>query len=96
MKLSDLKQGQTVTARHGRAGESSPNWGPWHETQIDYLVRRDQPLPQGLRRRSNAPDLGDIITLAVAGWPAEYGQGDYCGQGLFLVEDWYLEIKELE
>ncbi len=96
MKLSELKQGQIIEVRHGRAGEIEPNWGPWHNAKIDYLVRREQPLPKSMQQRSNAPNAGDVLTLAIEGWPCEYGQGDYCGDGTFLAEDWYLEIKGLE
>lgn len=93
MKLADLKDGQTLTVRYGRAGEHAPNWGPWHDSKI-FLRRRETPLPKRLHNRSNAPNVGDILTLTLDSW-AEYGQGDYCGDGVFVVEDYYLEIKDL-
>ncbi len=97
MNLQDLHNGQTLTVRHGRdvGGDSTePNWSGWHPA-ILYLVRREIPLPKRFGSRANAPNVGDIITLAVSGWDAEYGQIDYCGNGQFVAEDYYLEIKEL-
>jgi hypothetical protein len=95
MKITDLKVGDVVTVRTGRAGRTSPDWSAWREAIIVYLVRRDLPLSKSLQKRSTSPNIGDIISLDVEGWSAEYSQADYCGNGLFLVEDWYLEIKEL-
>ena len=97
MTLADLKEGQTVRCRHGRAGESRVNWCPWHDAKILYLRRREVDLPARLRKRAwrgEAWKAGAIITLVVEGWSAEYSQADFF-DGTFTAEDWYLEIEGL-
>ena len=86
MKISDLKDGRIVRARWGRAGEL----GPW----------KDVPLYIQLDHKGNVC----LIALRLPDgedW-AEYSPRDFyspssvhVGQGLFIAEDYYLEIDGL-
>lgn len=101
MKLSELQSQQTVKYRTGRdvGGDSiEPGWSEWKQGVL-YIHRRDTDLPKKYRRGKVDSDkwkAGYILTLAVPDWGAEYSQHDYCGKGVFLAEDWYLEIEGLE
>jgi len=96
MKLSDLHTNQIVTFRIGRAGKSNVIWGEWQQGYI-YVARRLTSLPNKLKTRTNAPNVGDIITICPKDIVcAEFSQGDYFPEfHCFNCEDWYFEIKEL-
>lgn len=87
MQLADLHDNQTVTYRLGRAGLSRVEWQPWTVGTL-YVVRRSVAFRHHPKN--------EIITLTVrgAGW-AEYGERDFF-EGVFMAEDYYLEIKGLE
>ena len=86
MKLNDLKDGQTVRYRIGRAETDDVNWQEW-TSGVLYLVRRAKAF-----RHYRA---GEIVTLTVRdiGW-AEYGEKDFF-DGTFTAEDYYLQIDGL-
>ncbi len=96
MNLSELKHGESYRCRWGRAGESAPNWNEWQSVPL-FIARREQPLPKGLRGRARGyANVGDITTLTIETTPwAEYSQADYQGDGVFLAEDFYLQIEAL-
>ncbi len=92
MRVSELQDRQTVRARWGRAGEEDVNWGPWQDATLYVQRFQGQVACVGLR---NVP------------W-AEYGPRDFveakdayqggergAPNGLFLVEDYYLEVEGL-
>ncbi len=81
MTLAELQDGMTVRFRVGRdsMGES-PNWEEWQTGPL--FVKR---LPSG--------KIFSIVPRGVE--TAEYGQGDYCGEGVFHVEDYLFEIEGL-
>lgn len=102
MTLAELFDGQTVKYRIGRAGDgdaTGPSWRPW-TTGTLFCNRRDKDLPERMRPRCAYWRGGDITGLTirddatVQGW-AEYTQADYCGDGTFVAEDYYLEIEGL-
>jgi hypothetical protein len=77
MRIQDLQDGQLVRARWGRAGEEDVDWGPWKDVHLRVQRHRDRIVG---------------ISLVGVGW-AEYGPGDFDKRsGVFLVEDYYLEI----
>jgi len=82
MKIDELVLGQTVTARWGRAGPEDVKWGPWKDVQLHVQKGKDSKVA--------------IIGLKGVNW-AEYGPGDYARNngGMFLVEDYYLQIQGL-
>lgn len=94
MTLLELANGQVVTARHGRAERDGAHWEDWRQAVL-YVVRRTEELSNSLRKRSTSPNVGDIITIVADGCDCEYSQGDYCGDGVFMVEDYYLQIEGL-
>jgi len=85
MKVSDLQHGQVVRARWGRAGENAPNWCEW--TDVSLHVQRHQ-------------GCVTLVALQRVDW-AEATPRDFCPpdefspNGMFLVEDYYLEIEGL-
>lgn len=90
MKTGELKDGQIVECRTGRAGRDKVEWdhddlgNEWHEEYL-YIARN--------------PD-GRLQTITLRGrfW-AEGGMGDFSPDpegGTFVVEDWYLQIRGLE
>ncbi len=87
MKIADLKDGQVVRARVGRAGRESVEWQEWK----DYFLY--------VQRNKKGEIV--IITLHRSGW-AEYSPDDYepptgyHPYGVFLAEDYYMEIEGLE
>jgi len=89
MNINDLKNGQVVMARTGRAGKTAVKWdnnGQFVE-HILYVQQTKQ---------------GQVCTVTTTNtdW-AEGGPDDLCstqdGQGAtFVVEDYYLQIQGLE
>lgn len=83
MKISDLKDEMKVVCRTGRAGRERVEWdGDWHEETL-YVARFK----------------GEIVTISLRSknW-AEGSMRDFCPNpdgGTFVVEDWYLQIKDL-
>jgi len=97
LKLGDLTNGQTVRYRIGKhTSGPGPAWGPWIDDAI-YVSRRETPLPKSMRSRSDAPNVGDILTIRPsAGECADFSQRDFDPQfGTFNCEDWLLEIEGL-
>jgi hypothetical protein len=93
MTLADLTHGQRVRYRVGRAGETAVTWGPW--TTGTLHVQRSL-YPERGRRKPSLPPPGRLAVLTIReDVVAEYVERDYCGQGVFNVEDWYLEIEGL-
>lgn len=84
MKIDDLQDGMTVTCRTGRAGRARVEWdGPWHQERL------------GVWRGKHTSVT--VVTLKDRSW-AEGSQDDLCDDpegGIFVVEDWYLQIKDL-
>jgi len=93
MSIADLKDYQQVTYRLGRAGNSKVIWEPWSIGHL-FVNRREHDLPARFAKRCAYWRAGDIMGLTIRdkGW-AEYTQADYQGNGLFLAEDYYLEIE---
>jgi len=95
-KLEELENNELVEYRVGRAGPTSVVWEPWMVGTL-YVNKRETDLASKYRKR--APDTwraGSILTLTPHNSiTAEFGQGDYCGNGIFCAEDYYLEIKNL-
>ena len=82
MKLSDLRTGQTVKARWGRAGREDVAWGPWRTVTLHVQHDRKGRLA--------------LLALKDVCW-AEYGPQDFSTTSkLFLVEDYYLQIEGVE
>ena len=80
MQIQDLRNGQAVRARWGRAGEEDVNWGPWQDVTLFVQRHKDRIV---------------AISLVDVPW-AEYGPGDFNrNYSVFLVEDYYLEIEGL-
>lgn len=85
MKIGELQDGQVVRARWGRAGEEDVNWGPWKDVPL-YIQRHK--------------DRVTCIALKDINW-AEYGPDDFNPDyanpkfGVFLAEDYYLQIEGL-
>ncbi len=99
MKLEDLKDGQTVRARWGRAGDTDVKWGAWKDVQLFVQT--------SVEKKSRQPKIA-IVALKDVNW-AEYGVGDFtpakdayqngvrgASNGIFLTEDYYLEIDGLQ
>lgn len=81
MRINELKDGQTVRGRWGRAGPEAVNWGQW----------RDVALHIQLDRQGNVA----LIALKGTNW-AEYTPTDYSQKyNEFVVEDYYLQIEGL-
>lgn len=81
MKLDQLVHGQKYTVRCGRQGDENVKWEPWQELALH--IQREK--------------TGKVAIIALVGknW-AEYGPDNYeTRHGLFLVEDYYLQIKGL-
>lgn len=81
MRINELKDGQTVRARWGRAGPEAVNWGLWREVALHIQHGRS----------------GNVALIALKGvnW-AEYGPADYNARySEFLVADYYLQIEGL-
>jgi hypothetical protein len=82
MRISDLQDNQVVRARWGRAGRTAPDFGPWRDAPL--YVQRD--------------NKGNVVVVALRLPPgedwAEYNPRDFQG-GLFVAEDYYLEIEGL-
>jgi len=96
MKLSSLQNNQIVKYRIGRAGPTEVIWGKWTIASL-YVARRQQDLPAKLRNKCKYWKAGDITTLTtVEDVCAEFNQNDFCDDGIFNAEDWYLEIDGLE
>jgi len=95
MTLAELQDGQVVRYRHGRAGRTEVEWGAWESGPI-YVRRREKALARRYHRQTNAPNAGDIITIATTGFGAEYSQGDYSPEhNTFNTEDYYFQIEGL-
>ena len=93
--LPRLRHGQRVRCRQGRhTNGSAPAWGAWTESVL-YVMRRTHPLPRRMQQRARAGNVGDILTLAVEGCPAEFNQSDWTGTG-FNAEEYLLEIELLD
>jgi hypothetical protein len=93
MTPEELQNGQAITFRTGLAGRTGVIWGPWR-TGVLYLVRRET----ALKRKNPQPShlAGAILTLTVLDvHTAEFSQDDYCGEGVFNSEEYYLEIEGL-
>jgi hypothetical protein len=81
MEIKDLQNGQVVRARKGRPGRENVCWEPWHDVQL-YV------------QRTSGGEIC-VITFADGSW-AEYDPQDFDPTyGIFLVEDYYLEIQGL-
>lgn len=98
MTINELQDQQEVRYRLGRAGDgwsTGPSWKPWTTGKL-FVNRREHDLPAAQRQRCGYWRAGDILGLTVRdiGW-AEYVQTDYQGNGLFVAEDYYLEIEGL-
>lgn len=82
MRINELKDGQTVRARWGRAGpKGGTDWCLWREVALH--VQHDR--------------LGRVSLIALKGtnW-AEYAPADYSERySEFVVEDYYLQIEGL-
>jgi hypothetical protein len=82
MKLNELRDGQVVRCRTGRAGAERVTWNEW----------RDAPL--FVQRNPKTNDV-TVVTVRDQDW-AEAGPEDLCEDGILLVEDYYLQIAGLE
>lgn len=81
MKLQDLKNGQKVRLRTGRPGSEDVVWGDWTEREL-YVLNDKLGRPA-------------VLALKDVNW-VEYAPAyDYCGGGVFLCEDYYLQIEGL-
>lgn len=79
MKASELKDGDVVKLRLGRAGKTNVSWRPWQSTTLS--VQR------------NGKGKPSIITPADGRW-AEYRPEDFEPEHkVFLVEDYYMQIE---
>jgi hypothetical protein len=96
MKLSDLNNETVYTYRLGRAGRTNVEWRPWRQGKM-YVKFREQDLPKSSRRGKIGlkGELLTIIPVDAVDW-AESGEKDYCGNGCFVTEDYYLEIQGLD
>jgi len=95
MDLKDLEDQIEVKYRTGRAGRTSVEWNPWRVGKL-YVQKRQEDVPKLKRRGPMTWQAGSILTLTPTDEvTAEYGQGDYCGEGIFCAEDYYLEIEGL-
>ena len=92
MKISELQNNQTVIARIGRAGRTGVEWekNPISNQEWNPLTLYVQKDPKGKLC---------IITLKDQSW-AEASLNDFCPDshlgGTFVVEDYYLQIANLE
>lgn len=95
MTTRELSSEQPVRYRLGKAGESQCEWQDWTVGKL-YIARRDKDLPSKLRNLCSYWRAGDITTLAVQdrSW-AEFTEGDYIGGGMFMCEDYLIEIEGL-
>jgi hypothetical protein len=98
MNVSDLKDGQVVRARWGRAGKEDVDWGSWRDVELYVQMF--------VNKKTKEPE---ICAVALRNWTwAEYGPRDFieakdayqngvrgAPNGVFLVEDYYLEIEGL-
>ena len=89
-RIDALTDGQTVTARWGRAGREAPEWGKWRKVKL-YVQRTTQAY--------KGVPAGTICTIALrdVNW-AEYDPRGYDAQVTgdtleLLAEDYYCEIK---
>jgi hypothetical protein len=95
MNLSDLNSNNEVRYRTGMAGQNDVDWNQWKQGRL-FIERRETDLPGNLRKRCRYWKKGDIVSLTPEGmgW-ATYTQGDYCDNGVFSAEEYYLEIEGL-
>lgn len=80
MVVADLKCGQLVRARWGRAGRTRIAWCSWQEVRLHV--------------QADKRGLPGIISLDGIEW-AEYTPRDLNSHGQFQVEDYFLEIEGL-
>lgn len=82
MKIDQLVHGQKYTVRCGRRGDENVKWEPWQELALHI-------------QREKKTGKVAIVGLIGKNW-AEYGPDNYeARHGLFLVEDYYLQIEGL-
>ena len=90
--LAALSHHQVVRYRTGRAGRHAVEWEEWKEGPL-HIQKREADAPKLKNRARDTWKAGSILTLIPIGEnTAEFGQGDYCGDGVFCAEDYYLEI----
>jgi hypothetical protein len=98
MKLEEIENNIIVEYRVGRAGPNSVIWEPWTKGPL-YVNKRtvDLPIKKRYQGSSDWWKAGSIVTLTPNNSStADFDQDDYCGDGVFCNEDYYLEIKELQ
>jgi hypothetical protein len=95
--LPNLNNDLEVRYRIGRAGRHSVDWEPWTTGKL-YVRRREKDLPKRMRWGCANWKAGKILTITVRDpskcW-CEYSEADYVGDGVFLNEDYYLEVEGL-
>jgi hypothetical protein len=89
MQIQELKNGQMVKARCGRAGSTNVKWGSWRTATLyvqSTVPSRKFPVPKVV-----------LLSLQDGGNGAEYRPEDFCpADNCFMVEDYYLEIEGLK
>jgi len=94
-ELASLQNNQSVRYRIGRAGRTDVEWEDWKEGPL-YVEKRESDMPSLKNRARDTWKAGSILMLIPIGEnTAEFGQADYCGNGVFCAEDYYLEIADL-
>lgn len=95
LKFNDLEDGMKVIARWGRAGATSTDWGVSTECTVRTQIHT------GSKPTKDGTNPGEPLLFGLesaAGEPeytfGEYAKRDYQGKGLFLKEDYYLEIYD--
>ena len=89
MRISELQDGQKVTARLGRAGREAAEFGPWHEVELNV---------QRTKKAYKKTPAGTVCSIAVKddpSWASYDPRHDYHGGNLLLAEDYYMEIEGL-
>lgn len=94
--LANLDPYKTYIYRVGRPGENDVIWGEWKQSTF-YIYRRMGDLPKSRRKKTKLWKSNSILSLTPDGEVcAEFSELDYCGNGVFCCESWYLEIKGLK
>lgn len=80
MRLSELKHGQVVRGRTGRAGNEGPAWGKWRDITLHLQTFKQ----------------GSIINLQNENWAEYTADDFDSHYKVFLVEDYYFQIEGLK
>lgn len=94
--MINFKNGDEVMYRRGRPGIEDVDWEDWKKGKLN-VTYRIKDLPKQYRYQCNFWRKGDPLTIGINGmldW-AEYTIEDF-DDVVFLVEDYYLEIKDLK